>query len=327
MDAWLLEFQEGKQRDASQEELVSILLEGMQQVEGESTHWDYFLGSVKKRMRQMINLGRIRREDISNLSQSKDDFTMNYQQVAEVVWFEFLLDLAARDRLLNYNPEKAKIRTYICQDILAPDGSAGYTPRIDKMILEALGLQTFKSRLDTQSFDEWFSDDAEAHLQREAGAYSVMDEFDELSRYHDLVLNRVTRGVPERLAYLYGMWYTAIERTHLVNQTVMTELSDETLFFDYSRYERNVRLRFSTDEVFYDNRCLHLMKTNHGDKLLGETFYASHYKISEGTVEPPVQNLAEPVQKKLVKQIAKWRERVKGEIVDWMMRGEADGAY
>lgn len=327
MDTWLLEFQEGKRRNASQEELVSILLAGMEEVEGDSTHWDYFLGTVKKRMRQMMNLGRIRREDISNLSQSKEDFTRNYQQAAEVVWFEFLLDLADRDRLLRYDPEKAKIRTYICQDILAPDGSAGYTPRVDRMVLEALGLQPFKSRLDTQSFDEWFSDEAEAHLQRDAGAYSTMEEYDELSHYHDLVLNKVGRGVPERLAYLYGMWHTAIERTPQVNQTVMAELSDETLFFDYSRYERNVRLRFSTDDVFVDNRCLTLMKTSYDQNLLGETCFASHYKISEGRVEPPVADLEEPIQKKLVKQIAKWRERVKGEIVDWMMRGEADGAY
>jgi hypothetical protein len=327
MDAWLEEFQKQRKAGASQEVLVSILLEGMEEVEGESTHWDYFLGTVKKRMRQMLNLGRIRREDISNLSQSKGDFSLNYQQAAEVVWFEFLMDLADRDRLLNYDPEKAGLRTYICQDILAPDNQAGYTPRVDRMILEALGLKPFKSRMDTQSFDEWFSDDAEAHLQKEAGVYSAVESHDELSRFHDLVLNRVSRGVPERLAYLYGIWYTAIERMSNVNQTVMMEVSDQTLFFNYSRYERNVRLRFSTDELFYDNRCLNLMKTSHGELLLGETSYASHYKISEGPVDPPVESLEDAVQKKLVKQIAKWRERVKGEMIDWMTRGDVEGAY
>lgn len=133
--------------------------------------------------------------------------------------------------------------------------------------------------------------------------------------------------MPEKLAYLYGTWYTAIERMPNVNQTVMQELSDETLFFDYSRYARNVRLRFTADEVFYDNRCLHLMKTSHGQKLLGETCYASHYKISEGRVEPPVMRLDDSVQKKLVKQIAKWRERVKGEIAVCWMEGASDHAY
>jgi hypothetical protein len=107
----------------------------------------------------------------------------------------------------------------------------------------------------------------------------------------------------------------------------MMEVSDQTLFFNYSRYERNVRLRFSTDELFYDNRCLNLMKTSHGELLLGETSYASHYKISEGPVDPPVESLEDAVQKKLVKQIAKWRERVKGEMIDWMTRGDVEGAY
>ena len=327
MKSWLLEFQEGKRADASQEELVLILMDGMNQIEGESTHWVYFLGAVKKRMRQMMNFGRIRREDISNLSQNTDDFTLNYQQVAEVVWFEFLVDLADRDRLLNFDSSKAKFRTYVCQDLLAPDNHAGYTPRVDRMILEALGLQPFTSRLDTSSFDEWLSDDAEAHMQMNAGAYTTMDDFDELSHYHDLVLNRVTRGVPERLAYLYGIWYTAIEKMANVNQTVMQELSDDTLFLNYSRYERNVRLRFNTDEVFTRNRCLTLMKTMNGENLLGETCYASHYKISEGMVAPPVMSLEDSVQKKLVKQVAKWRERVKGEIVMFWMEGRSDHAY
>lgn len=119
---------------------------------------------------------------------------MNYQQTAEVVWFEFLLDLAERDRLLNFEPEKAKLRTYVCQDLLAPDNHAGYTPRVDRMILEALGLQPFKSRLDTSSFDEWLSDDAEAHLQMKMGAFATIEAFDELRHYHDLVLNQVSRG-------------------------------------------------------------------------------------------------------------------------------------
>ncbi|BES66594.1 hypothetical protein SANA_30330 [Gottschalkiaceae bacterium SANA] len=327
MESWLLKFQEGKRAHAPQEELVSILMDGMNQIEGESTHWVYFLGAVKKRMRQMMNFGRIQREDIFNLSGNKDDFTLNYQQVAEVVWFEFLVDLADRDRLLNFDASKAKFRTYVCQDLLAPDNHAGYTPRVDRMILEALGLQPFKSRLDTSSFDEWLSDDAEAHQQMNAGAYTELDGFDELSRYHDLVLNRVTRGVPERLAYLYGIWYTAIEKMPNVNQTVMQELSDESLFFDYSRYERNVRLRFSTDEVFAHNRCMTLMKSSHGKILLGESSYASHYKISEGRVEPPVMKLDDSVQKKLVKQVAKWRERVKGEIAMFWVEGGADHAY
>ena len=327
MESWLLKFQKEKEAGGSQEDLLSILMDGMNQIEGESKHWMYFLGAVKKRMRQMMSFGRIRREDISNLSQNKDDFTLNYQQVAEVVWFEFLVDLAERDRLLNFDASKAKFRTYICQDLLAPDHHAGYTPRVDRMILEVLGLQPFKSRLDTSSFDEWLSDDAEGHLQMSTGAYSKIDDFDELSLYHDLLLNRVSRGVPERLAYLYGIWYTAIEKMANVNQTVMQELSDETLFFDYFRYERNVRLRFSSDEVFAQNRCLILMKTKDGEKLFGESSYASHYKISEGMVAPPVMHLESSVQKKLVKQIAKWRERVKGEIVMCWMEGASDHAY